>query len=369
MIKHAVRKHFDGVDDQMVTSYFDKLIQVPIRVPPLGTQEVRAYMMMLFIDNSDLPDTDKDRIRAEVCKQLGQSWQGKRVDRAFLETLHARYPPSLLGQLDTAERLAPIMTGASGIVGNPRLVKRFLNAVSIRLAIARAQGIDIDQAALAKMLLFERYGSGQAYGELIASVSASAEGKPSIISEWEETVAKSAEPALSGVWDTAFVKEWLSLPPRLGDMDLRGILYVSREHAPLITPEDRLSSVAVDLLTALLTHPETASIHSEALGRLSRPETTVIMDRLLDRARREQEWGAPPILDACLALAQGDANLGQRLAAFLRDRPVAQLAPSIVPKIGDQPWAKSVFDKWEGEAAKPLKNAIKSWRADGDVAI
>lgn len=369
MIKHAVRKHFDGVDDQMVTSYFDKLIQVPIRVPPLGTQEVRAYMMMLFIDNSDLPDTDKDRIRAEVCKQLGQSWQGKRVDRAFLETLHASYPPSLLGQLDTAERLAPIMTGASGIVGNPRLVKRFLNAVSIRLAIARAQGIDIDQAALAKMLLFERYGSGQAYGELIASVSASAEGKPSIISEWEETVAKSAEPALSGVWDTAFVKEWLSLPPRLGDMDLRGILYVSREHAPLITPEDRLSSVAVDLLTALLTHPETASIHSEALGRLSRPETTVIMDRLLDRARREQEWGAPPILDACLALAQGDANLGQRLAAFLRDRPVAQLAPSIVPKIGDQPWAKSVFDKWEGEAAKPLKNAIKSWRADGDVAI
>jgi predicted KAP-like P-loop ATPase len=32
MIKHAVRKHFVGIEnDLLVTSYFDKLIQVPIR--------------------------------------------------------------------------------------------------------------------------------------------------------------------------------------------------------------------------------------------------------------------------------------------------------------------------------------------------
>ncbi|WP_275190810.1 P-loop NTPase fold protein [Bradyrhizobium sp. CSA112] len=49
VIRHAVRRHFDGiVDEGLVTSYFDKLIQVPIRVPPLGTQEVRAYLMLLL---------------------------------------------------------------------------------------------------------------------------------------------------------------------------------------------------------------------------------------------------------------------------------------------------------------------------------
>jgi len=32
MIRHAVRKHFDGIDDALVTNYFDKLIQVPIQV-------------------------------------------------------------------------------------------------------------------------------------------------------------------------------------------------------------------------------------------------------------------------------------------------------------------------------------------------
>ncbi|MCG4274512.1 KAP family NTPase [Acetobacter senegalensis] len=56
MIKHAVRRHFEGVpDDLLVTNYFDKLIQVPIRVPPLGTQEVRAYMMLLFVENRGGP--------------------------------------------------------------------------------------------------------------------------------------------------------------------------------------------------------------------------------------------------------------------------------------------------------------------------
>src|SRR6267142_541188 len=54
MIKHAVKRHFGDVEDKLVTNYFDKLIQLPIRVPPLGTQEVRAYMLLLFVENSNL---------------------------------------------------------------------------------------------------------------------------------------------------------------------------------------------------------------------------------------------------------------------------------------------------------------------------
>jgi predicted KAP-like P-loop ATPase len=93
MIKHAVRRHFEGVeDDLLVTKYFDKLIQVPIRVPPLGTQEVRAYMMLLFVENSELDEQVKEKIRAGVCSQLRQTWQGKRVDRAFVQSLHDGTP-------------------------------------------------------------------------------------------------------------------------------------------------------------------------------------------------------------------------------------------------------------------------------------
>jgi predicted KAP-like P-loop ATPase len=118
-----------------------------------------------------------------------------------------------------------------------------------------------------------------------------------------------------------------------------GALYVSREHAPLITPGDRLTTEAAEILTAMLTHPEMAAALVDKLARVSRVETSIIMDRLLDRAHQEQEWGVPAILEACLAVAKADPQQGLRLAAFLNDRPPAQITPGIVPKIGDQPWA------------------------------
>src|SRR5439155_25801291 len=150
--------------------------------------------------------------------------------------------------------------------------------------------------------------------------------------------------AMQAPWDTAFIREWLTIPPRLADMDLRGILYVSREHAPLILPEDRLSSEGAELLAAVLGQPEMAGAIANRLAKLARPEMTIIMDRLLERARQEQEWGTPPILDGCLAVAVADPAQASRLAGFLRQRPPGQIKPSIVPKIGDQPWAQEVFE-------------------------
>lgn len=364
MIKHAVKRHFEGVpDDKLITNYFDKLIQVPIRVPPLGTQEVRAYMMMLFIDNSQLSPDIKETIRQGICNQLRQTWQGKRVDRAFVQSLHQAIPQKLIGKFDTADRLAPLMTTASGILGNPRLIKRFLNALSIRMSISNAQGVGVDEAVLAKLLLFERLGNPAAYSELMQKVSLNDAGKPTFLSEWEEKANAGQELTLDDPWKDQFFKEWLTLPPALANTDLRGALYVSREHIPLITPEDRLSSEAAELLTALLQHPDMAASLKDRLTALARSETTVIMDRLLDRARQEQEWGVPSILIACLTLTEVDPPQGPRLAALLRERPAVQIRANIIPKIGDQPWAQSVFDEWEkGQISSPVRAAIKKQR-------
>lgn len=371
MIKYAVRRHFPGVTDDLAINYFDKLIQLPIRVPPLGTQEVRAYMMLLHVENSGLVDDVKEKIRSATCTQLGKTWQGKRVDRAFIQSLHEPLENELIAKFDTADRLAHLMTTASGIAGNPRLIKRFLNALAIRMAISKAHGVGVDEAVLAKMLLFERVGDPRAYAELTKAVTESAAGKPSFLAEWEEQVNAGQELQLGAPWDDPFVKEWLMLPPRIADHDLRGVLYVSREHAPLISPQDRLSSEAAELLTALLQHPDMAANLKDRLLRIARAEITVIMDRLLDQARQEQEWGVPPILEACLVVAGADPSQGQRLAAFLTDIPSVQVKPNIVPKIGDQPWAGSVFEKWEKSQgiSGTVKKAMKQRREDGNVRV
>jgi predicted KAP-like P-loop ATPase len=128
MIRESVRVHFKGaqLSEGMVRSYFDKLIQLPFRVPPLGTQDVRAYLMLLFIEASDLEADRKEDIRDAVCTRLGQTWNGARFDRAFvLDTIGDDCPAELRSRIAIADRIAPILTSSPEIRGNPRLIKRF----------------------------------------------------------------------------------------------------------------------------------------------------------------------------------------------------------------------------------------------------
>lgn len=347
MIRHAVRKHFDGVEDALVTNYFDKLIQVPIRVPPLGTQEVRAYLILLFVENSSLVEADKEIVRKAVCRQLSQTWRGARVDRTFIQSINPNLPADLLGRLDAADRLAPLMTSASQIAGNPRLIKRVLNALSIRMTISKTHGVGVDEAALAKILLFERCGAPAAYAQLTQAVTSDANGKPHFVKDWEDAAHAGSDLKLDAPWDDPFVREWLAIDPRVSEMDLRGILYVGREHAPLILPEDRLSSEAAELLAALLQHPDMAASLRDRLSKVPRAETAILMDRILSKAVQEQSWGTPPILEAALVIVASDPSQGNRLGAFLRDRPSSQVTPSLIPRIADQSWSRELFAYWQ----------------------
>lgn len=372
MIKRAVKKHFGGLDDdELVTNYFDKLIQVPIKVPALGIQEVRAYMMMLFIDNStDLDTARKDALRTAIATGLRQSWKGVRVDYAFVTQIDDSLPPALLTRLETAQRLAPLMTGATHIVGNPRLIKRFLNALSIRMSIARAQGVDVDEAVLAKLLLFERVVEPTVFVELASRVNEDADGRPVFLGPWEAAVRSGADTELPKGWNTEFVRDWLGLEPELANIDLRGALYVGREQAPLVTGSDKLSASAVELLTALTEHPRESARLKDRLADLPATEQGFVLDRLLTIARPVQNWGTPDVLEACLTMASIDAALGQKLARFLIERPHSQITASVVPKIAGLEWSSAVFETWKNapEIKAPVKRAIMERSGNGNVS-
>lgn len=402
MIKHAVRRHFDQPDDALVTNYFDKLIQIPIRVPTLGTQEVRAYMFLLYVEHSELPGPKKEAIRLAVCDRLANSWQGLRIDSSFIQSVQADLPATLVAQLDTAERLTTIMTTASGIAGNPRLIKRFLNALSVRMAVANSQGVAVNEAALAKLLLFERLAPPDLYLALATDITNSSDGKPHMLRPWEpndkataEANAVSGETQQSGKaeepqpaspdgaskaagasrempddWNTEFVKEWLALPPRLSEIDMRGALYVSREYLPIVTSEDGLTSAAAELLKALIEHPSEAGSLGEQLRGLSGPELNTILGRLLDLARNEESWGVPDVLHALLAIVRSAPTLGTRLSGFLGDRPPNQIEPDLIPLIHDEEWAVELMERWTADDGihETVKAAIGRRTQGGNVA-
>lgn len=356
MIRESVRIHFHGarLSEAMVRSYFDKLIQLPLRVPPLGTQDVRAYLMLLFIEASDLEADAKETVREKMGERLGQTWTGARLDRAFvLDLLGTGCPPDLRARIALADRIAPILTNSAEIRGNPRLIKRFLNSLALRAALAERQKVTVDEEVLMKLLLFERCGSADAYAALIAMVNAAADGHPAKLREMEQLVRSGAETKLDKPWDELFVREWLALDPPLGDKDLRAAAYISRDNIPIISTPDDLSAEAIDLLDALLAATQPSPPLAAKVKELPYREQSAIMDRVVVRAGDETRWGVPPILNAALDVAVADPRLAAELSSFLNGRPSTQLEPSIIPRIASLPWAKDLFRLWSNRADLP----------------
>lgn len=372
MIRQAVRSHFDNanLDDDLVTNYFDKLIQLPIRVPALGTQEVRAYLMMLFVDaDTDLGTSVKDEVREAVCKRLAQSWTGVRVDKAFVcETIKScppkkECPSGLLNRLALAERIAPILTTSPKIRGNPRLIKRFLNTLSMRSSMARIQSVTVDDEVLVKLLLFERCGDKDAYADLLRAVNESEDGCAAFLGDMERRArGDETAPELEKPWNEAFHMNWLAMDPALADKDLRGALYVGRESHPIISRADELSSEAMEVLDMLLKLNSASPIVSAEIVKLSNPEIGRITDKIIVRAKNETSWGTPAILNALQALAAASPNSTRAIVAFFSEVPSSQIKPAIVPRLGTLAWGQEVLIAFQkrGDLGKSAQNAVTS---------
>jgi len=366
MIRQAVRVHFRGedLDEALVTNYFDKLVQIPLRVPPLGTQEVRAYLMLLFIENSDMDEDEGEMLRREVCTRLSESWKGHRVDLRFVLDLIQDCPESLRVNLELADRLAPLMTTAKQIAGNPRLIKRFLNTLGIRMSIARVQHVAVDEGALAKMLLFERCANEGAYADLINSINDNEEGRPTILADWEKK-ARAGEDIeeLPPAWNSPFTTDWLALPPAFASMDLRSAVYVSREHMPIITSADYLSFEASEILEALLALEGSESSQlADQIRSLPGREVTQMVERLMARARQEQEWGTPSVLWALLTVIAADNEQAQPFTRFLERIPREFLQPDIVPVFYGREWASTALEAWrlDDDTPTPVRAALRA---------
>ncbi|RQW46154.1 P-loop NTPase fold protein [Novosphingobium sp. LASN5T] len=364
MIRQAVRTHFEDValNDDLVTNYFDKLIQLPIRVPPLGTHEVRAYLMMLFIDDeASLDAGQKEAIRIAVCQRLGETWKGGRVDKAFVSGLVPNCPSGLLNRLALAERIAPTLTTSPNVRGNPRLIKRFLNTLSMRTSMSRIQKVTVDEEVLVKLLLFERCGDKDAYAEMLRAVNESEDGHAEFLADMEaRSRGDETKPPLEKPWNDAFHANWLSLDPALAGRDLRGALYVGRESHPIIARADELSSDALEVLEMLMRMNSSSSTVDAEVARLTNPEIGRLTDKILSKAKQETAWGTPTILNAMQSLAGASPGAEASVVAFLSEVPSNQIKAGIVPRLSQTDWGRRVLTGFlaRGDLTTQTRKAI-----------
>ena len=88
---------------------------------------------------------------------LNQPWLGSGLALADVRAVAATRHADLDATYLLAQQIGPIL--AEGTKGNPRQIKRFLNALLVTRAIAKARGFGdtINQPALAKLMLAERF--------------------------------------------------------------------------------------------------------------------------------------------------------------------------------------------------------------------
>jgi predicted KAP-like P-loop ATPase len=324
MVRHAVSTHFNNPSQRLVEDYLDKLIQVPIRVPRLGVQEVRAYMLLLFAEASGVEADKLEKLRVFLVEQLRQAWKPEAkfgVDEA-LTVLQVEDPEALRVTLELADRMAPLLAYSASVNGNPRIIKRMLNVVRMRASVARRRQMPLDEAVIAKLALFERCTDTKAVDALHTAINASA-GKPAFLAALE-----SPRPGGEDAGDDCpvdikkhinFVRDWAALEPKLADVDLRPAVYLARETVPLRAMARTMSPAAlraVDVLRQVRTENSPAA--KAAIDAIPPNEETRVMEALVQRMRLDPEWARPRHdFRGAVMLAKVNPEAAKVLTAFV----------------------------------------------------
>jgi len=194
MIEYAVREHFPDLPPSSgpvsyARNYLEKLIQVPFRIPALGAAETRVYVTLLIAE-SVLGSTDARFVRLlrAAREDMKQPWKSRGLDRLTVETaMQGEVPQEIKLALTMSAHVTSILS--EGTRGNPRQIKRFLNSLMLRQAIANARGFgaEIKRPVLAKIMLAERF-KPEFYEQIARLAASHPEGKPDAVHAFEAHV-------------------------------------------------------------------------------------------------------------------------------------------------------------------------------------
>lgn len=251
MIEYAVRQHFPDLPaseraKNYTRNYLEKLIHVPFRLSPLGIAETRVYASLLMLMSSLGPEDDRFKALASKGKELLLvPWECEGLCRKDLVgAVEGEDLQTLESCLALGNTIGKIL--AKGTKGNPRQIKRFLNTLLLRQLVSQSRGLGSKVApdVMAKLMLAEQF-LPNLYNVIVEDVSGSDSGASSSLAALEAVLHADkneggASEALAGVDDLIGkfgdddCREWLSLPPELGAIDLRAYLFVARDKQRIV---------------------------------------------------------------------------------------------------------------------------------------
>ncbi len=329
LVEYAVKQRFpefQGSKSEVGKDYLEKLIQYPIRIPPLGRAEMETYISLLFTEAAGLDGQLISEIRAKALECVGTD-----LELSFgikeAQGVIGEVPKELQESLAISARIAPLL--ARGLNGNPRQCKRFLNTFALRLEMAKLRGVTLEQRIMVKLMLLERF-RPESFKQLARwqavqggrsqqiknvelfleeqkahvqfAVEVTDEPKDTHTVTEVEPVAATREtertpPQLDAdiqAWlSDSVLKEWLESEPRLRDVDLRPYFFFSRDLLGAFSSSaQRMSRPAQEVLISLFNKSEAVrGITLKNALRLSEMDAASVLDGLISHVRQEEDYG------------------------------------------------------------------------------
>ena len=326
-------------EEGLVQDYLEKLIQVPYQLPRLSPSEIETYVNLLACEKL---------LDAAMLPPVLSSWRSTRAQNIYApftaESIQAALPvgrslpATLKDQLDWSKAVASVIT--EGLKGNPRQVKRMLNALSLRKQLATVAKISIKEEILAKLMVLE-YSNLPLFHE-INQWQAAEKGVPSKLKALEEEASKEqgpdAVPPEDGLakWRTPAMLSWLRMSPPLTGADLRDYFWLARDRTgstlsgvTMIAPNVQLA------LRKLLSDNAGENAQGVKLGvGLPAHELPALLDLLKQEAERHPDRVTAPAALHKLAI-QKAPGAAAKLIEVARSVPADSLLPSVPMNIAE----------------------------------
>ena len=302
-ISYAVQtkfKEIEGIGIDIGKEYLEKIVQYPVRIPRLSTREVELYISLLFMEKDLLTEEFENTIKF-INEQKIKNFLDFQIDYVLLKEFNEEIADKVKLSLEVSKQISPVL--ASGLNGNPRHCKRFLNSMEMRLTMAEYKGIELDRKILAKVMMLE-YFKIRMFAELVKAPIDLA-GRIEELKLFESNQLDSLE-VLKAWKDDPWILNWIDIEPSIGQIDLRPYFYFARTTLDnrYEMAKTKLSKTSSEVLKNLLAGSESGIRFAiDRQNDVNEYETGLIIEHLISnmnsssqitdmQVRSLLEWGA-----------------------------------------------------------------------------
>lgn len=375
LIKYAVKRRFPEVPGENLEvgrDYLEKLIQYPIRIPPLNAIELTTYINLLF-SGLYCDAGDFERCRANVLQAKSTQGFDFVLDQSNLKEFFSNTSSEFDEAIALCSQIVPVLT--MGLNGNPRQAKRFLNTLLIRINMATAKGIMLKRRVLAKLMLLE-YFKPETFTSF-HDKQANNNGKLTFLATMENTQLSSDKEApdkkelsaeLKPFLEDSWILEWLKSEPKISGEDLQPYFYFSRDKLAITAVNlQRMTPKAQDVLAKLLSSSKAVQNNgAKDLGAVSAGEAASVFEALTQKVRQEEDSSVDnSSFKTLFAVCRARPELQSQIISFLTSFPENGLPLSVVPQCESlltetAPQAlSSLLEKWSKSTNSNLSKVVK----------